>query len=145
MKSIGSNPRMFKVGIELAIGALFISVAFMLAGQTRARLESNPGDSDHYLTHVSTAKPIYRAGEKVYVRAVLLHAIGPSAMTSPGRTSFEIKGPKGEAVTSGIAAIVDSVAGFSWDIPANQPGGEYTVRISQPLSLSAERKFDVRA
>ena len=60
--------------------------------------------------------------------------------------SFEIKGPKGDTVTSGVSAIIDSVAGFSWDIPAGQAGGEYTVRISHPAADGrAERKFDIRA
>ena len=59
--------------------------------------------------------------------------------------SFEIKGPKGDTVGSGSAAIIDSVAGFSWDIPAGQAGGEYTVSISHPSADGrAERKFDVR-
>ena len=31
------------------------------------------GGQDRYLTHVSTDKPIYRPGEKLYVRAVVLH------------------------------------------------------------------------
>lgn len=32
------------------------------------------GGPDRYLTHLSTDKPIYRAGEKVYVRGTILHA-----------------------------------------------------------------------
>src|SRR5438046_9185680 len=60
--------------------------------------------------------------------------------------SFEIKGPKGDTVASGASAIIDSVAGFSWDIPPTQAGGEYTVRISHPgADGRAERKFDIRA
>ena len=36
--------------------------------------------------------------------------------------------------------------GFSWDIPASQAGGEYTVRISSiHWRAPAERKFDIRA
>ena len=60
---------------------------------------------------------------------------------------IEIKGPKGDTVASGVSAIVDSVVGFSWDIPASQAGGEYTVRISNPFTgdAPAERKFDIRA
>jgi len=28
-------------------------------------------------------------------------------------------------ITSGLAMVTDSVAGFSWNIPADQTGGEY--------------------
>ena len=60
--------------------------------------------------------------------------------------SFEIKGPKGDTAASGVAAIMDSVAGFSWDIPAGQAGGEYTIRVSDSSAHGwAERKFDIRA
>src|SRR5207247_11456650 len=67
--------------------------------------------------------------------------------TSLGETvSFEIKGPKGDTVASGVSSIIDSVAGFSWDIPPTQAGGEYTVRISHPAADGrAERELDIRA
>jgi hypothetical protein len=66
-------------------------------------------------------------------------------MTGGGTALFEIKGAKGDTVASGFAAIIDSVAGFSWDIPAAQAGGEYTVRVLHPTALPAERKFDIRS
>jgi hypothetical protein len=99
-----------------------------------------------YLTHITTDKPIYRAGEKLYVRGVVLHADGHSPLTVPGAASFQIKGPKGDVITSGSSPITDSVVGFSWEIPAGQAGGEHTVRITHPWSdASFERKFDIRA
>lgn len=110
--------------------------------------------SDHsvesYLIHVSTDKPIYRIGEKVFVRGVVLsansHSPVPAIAGGNRNASFEIKGPRGDTVASGVSPVVDSVVGFTWQIPAGQPGGEYTVRISHPSSdLPAERKFDIRA
>src|SRR5207247_5816288 len=106
------------------------------------------GGVERYLVHVSTDKPIYRSGERLYVRGVFLRAAGHTPMTtSLGETvSFEIKGPKGDTVASAASAIIDSIAGFSWDIPPTQAGGEYTVRISHPAADGrAERKFDIRA
>ncbi len=158
MRSVGSDRkvassfrfnRMLRVGTVFVIGGVFAAVGFILGGQGPGPLAPRRITSDvraeRYLTHVSTDKPIYRTGEKVYVRAVVLHAIGHTPVASPDRAFFEIKGPKGDTVTSGATTIIDSVAGFSWDIPANQAGGEYTVRISHPSSVSAERKFDIRA
>jgi hypothetical protein len=104
------------------------------------------GNSGTYLTHIATDKPIYRPGERLYVRAVMLQAAGhlPGA---GGVSNFEIKGPKGNTVASGVVGIADSVAGFSWNIPADQPGGEYKIRVTHPMSGDppAERKFDIRA
>ena len=107
---------------------------------------SESGGSERYLTHVATDKPIYRAGEKLYVRGAVLRADG-HILDAAGTASFEIKGPKGDTVASGMSAIIDSIVGFSWDVPAGQAGGEYTVRITHPVTGYApgERKFDIRA
>src|SRR5438046_6399907 len=66
-------------------------------------------------------------------------------MTVPGTASLQIEGPKGDIVASGASTIIDSVVGFSWEIPASQAGGEYTVRVLNPLGTPSERKFDIRA
>jgi hypothetical protein len=68
-------------------------------------------------------------------------------MPNSGIAFIEIKGPKGETVTTGAAGIMDSTIGFSWTIPTTQAGGEYTVRVSHPLTgdAPAERKFDIRS
>src|SRR5262245_36650263 len=85
-----------------AVCGLFITVGFALAGQVPVRppvQQSTGGDAaiDLYVVHVTTDKPIYRAGEKVYVRGVVLRADGhspvASASRSTGSVSFEIKGP----------------------------------------------------
>ncbi|HEY7116168.1 MAG TPA: MG2 domain-containing protein, partial [Tepidisphaeraceae bacterium] len=93
-----------------------------------ARPAVNFGGPDRYLTFVSTDKPIYRPGEKLYVRAALLHA--DKHTPSPDRQvqSIEITGPKGDVVAGGWVNPQDGVTGFSWDIPAATPGGEYTVK-----------------
>src|SRR3989454_4220445 len=159
MKSIGSDrksARFSKFNYMLqaaAIGGLVIAARFIFGGQAPAAAPQIAGDlggAERYLTHVATDKPIYRAGEKLYVRGAVLRADGHSPITNPQdstRTaSFEIKGPKGDTVASGVSAIINSTVGFSWDIPANQAGGEYTVRIFQPSGdAPAERKFDIRA
>ena len=137
----------------MSIGGFFIAAGFVLGGGVPpfAAAPQNAaefGGVERYLVHVSTDKPIYRSGERLYVRGVFLRAAGHTPMTtSLGETvSFEIKGPKGDTVASGVSSIIDSVAGFSWDIPPTQAGGEYTVRISHPAADGrAERKFDIRA
>jgi hypothetical protein len=148
MKSIELN-RIFQIGIAgiggLVIGATLIGAAKVPSPPITPQIVGNVGGIETYRTHIATDKPIYRTGEKVYVRGILLRSDDHVPMSTPGTASFEIKGPKGDTVASGFSSIVDSVAGFSWDIPAGQPGGEYVVRISQAQGDTAERKFEIRA
>src|SRR5215468_8433699 len=116
---------LLQVAAAVSIGGLFVAAGFILGGEAQpvAALLQNAADFggvERYLIHVSTDKPIYRTGERLYVRAVLLRAASHTPMTTSlsETASFEIRGPKGDTVASGDAAIVDSVAGFSWDIPA---------------------------
>ena len=109
------------------------------------------GGEQRYLTHLSTDKPIYRAGETVYVRGVVLDAFDhtplPEDENNRARPTIEIKDPKGAVVASGQAGMQDSTTGFSWEVPQGQAGGEYTIKISYPWSghAPAERTFDIRA
>src|SRR5215831_21261067 len=132
---------LLQIAAAASIGGLFVAAGFMLGGEAQppGAPFQNPaefGGVERYLVHVSTDKPIYRTGERLYVRGILLRAADHTPMTtsSSETTSFEIKGPKGDTVASGVSAIIDSVAGFSWDIPAGQAGGEYTVRIDHPAA-----------
>ena len=100
------------------------------------------------LTALSTDKPVYRAGEKVYVRGVLLHALTRAPFKEANFSCLlEIKGPKGDTVASGWTGGQDSVFGFAWPVPEGQPGGEYTIKATYPGYgfPPAERKFDIRA
>jgi len=148
------------------------------------------GGDDRYLTHLATDKPIYRAGEAVYVRGTILHAFthkpfedkqaeiealdkqieainAKQAIDKADRKqmrelaerrwqmqqqnqqapTIEIKDPKGATVASGQAQVENSSFGFKWDVPADQAGGQYTVKVSHPWSglAPAERTFDIRA
>jgi len=107
----------------------------------------NLGGADRFLTYVSTDKPIYRPGEKLYVRAAVLHA-RKHTPSGDGTPAFvEVSGPKGDTLASGTANAQDGVYGFSWEIPTGTAGGEYTVKVSHPYSghVPGVRKFDVRA
>lgn len=107
------------------------------------------GGNDRYLTYLSTDKPIYRPGEPVYVRGVPLHYLTrkPAASNAMQQAMIEIKGPKGDTVASGLSMRQDSAFGFSWIIPNEQAGGEYTIMFSDPFTGQppAERRFDIRA
>ncbi len=106
------------------------------------------GGADRYLTFVSTDKPIYHPGEKVYVRGVVLNAADhkPLAAGQDANATIQIKGSRGDVLASATARAQDSVWGYAWDVPQGQAGGEYTVAVTYPWEghAPAERKFDVR-
>ncbi len=105
------------------------------------------GGDTRYLGHVSTDKPIYRAGEKVYVRTVVLDAHTHKPTTAAADCTFVITGPKGDRITSGHAKIVDSVAAYEWLVPDGQPGGQYTIEVrGNGVAMPAgKRQFEIRA
>jgi hypothetical protein len=105
------------------------------------------GGPDRYLTFVSTDKPLYRPGENVMARGVMLEAVTRKPYPSQQQAKIEVRGPKGDVVTSAMVQVQDSVWGYMWTVPPEQPGGEYTLKVTYPWlgEAPAERKFDVRA
>ncbi|GMU01490.1 hypothetical protein KH5H1_56100 [Corallococcus caeni] len=105
------------------------------------------GGANRYLTHVTTDKPLYRPGEQVLVRGLVLEALSRKPYAGSLQAQVEVRGPKGDVVTTSTASTADAVWGYAWPIPAGQPGGEYTLRVTYPWTgaAPAERKFDVRA
>ena len=131
-----------RVLLAAGIVGIFVAATLIVARpQEPLRVIQNQNGSaeERYFVHVSTDKPIYRTGEKVYVRGVFLHVSGHTPMTGTGAASFEIKSQRGETVSSGLVSFADSVLGFSWDIPSTQTGGEYTVRVFNRSSAPAAR------
>jgi len=107
------------------------------------------GGTERYLTFITTDKPIYRAGETLYVRAVILHHATHKPLPDAPviHSVIHIIGPKGDEVASGTIAVQEGVLGFSWLVPDEQAGGEYAAKITFPQHghTPAERKFEIRA
>jgi len=149
-----------KMKTRTCAALLFFSLTSALAVQACLDAKAGPNDavlprastdelggSERYLGHVSTDKPIYRIGENVYVRTLVLEARThkPAAEKNIYAT-LEILGPKGETVTSGRTSGPADALGFTWQVPDGVAGGQYSVRINFPSvgCAPAERKFDVR-
>lgn len=107
------------------------------------------GGAERFLTHVSTDKPIYKPGETLYIRGVILHHATHAPLAEKDKVGalVEVSGPKGDTVASGMVASEESVLGFSWKIPDSMAGGEYKAKVTYPGvgQPPAERKFDIRA
>ncbi len=124
------------------------------AGAPQTKAEEKPstealGGSARYITSISCDKPIYKAGEKLYIRGVMLDASNHKPFPNGLGTSVsvQIRGPKGEIVSSGYSWVKDSVWTHEWDVPEGQAGGEYSIQATYPTDgyTPAKRKFDIRA
>ncbi|MFN0054841.1 MAG: MG2 domain-containing protein, partial [Planctomycetales bacterium] len=106
------------------------------------------GGAERYLTFVSTDKPLYRAGETLFVRGVVLHHATrkPLPDNLAIQAAVQIIGSQGDAVASGVVATEEGVIGFSWLVPERMSGGEYSAKITFPQHghTPAERRFDIR-
>ncbi|MGA2229425.1 MAG: alpha-2-macroglobulin family protein [Tepidisphaeraceae bacterium] len=134
----------FRPGAVAALCLLTLGIVSLAADAP----EGNP-PNQQVLGFESTDKPIYRAGEIVYIRTVVLGANThkPLADGSSDTAMVRVTGPKGEILGSGYARMQDSVVGYAWNIPPGATGGQYKVVTEFPYSgyPPAERKFEVRA
>ncbi len=122
---------------------IFAATALALSMTTTNDL----GGPSRFLTHISTDKPVYRAGEKVYVRGTVLEAFAHTPLPGQEQVQLQLRAPKGDVVAGGQSAVQEGVWSFSWEVPAEAAGGEYTLEAKYPWTghAPAERKLEVRA
>jgi uncharacterized protein YfaS (alpha-2-macroglobulin family) len=142
--------RLARAGLMAVAASTCLALVLALPDESRKKTTSDYlGGTARFVSHVSTDKPIYRPGETIYVRGVLFGALDgkPLASGTVAYPRVEIRGPKGDRVAIGGTSFAESVAAFSWPIPDDQPGGEYTIHLRFPHTgyAPAERKIDIRA
>lgn len=104
-----------------------------------------------FLTCLSSDKQIYRIGETVYIRGVLLRASDHTPINAqpPSGSSGLVKiiGPRGENLGQTATSIAGSIWTHTWVVPQSASGGEYSIEITYPTLgyPPATRKFEVRA
>ncbi|MCC7530875.1 MAG: A-macroglobulin complement component [Candidatus Melainabacteria bacterium] len=107
------------------------------------------GGTSRLQTFLSCDKPIYKGGETIYIRGVMLNANDhkPLPASEIVNASVQIRGPKGEVVSGGLTSVQDSVWTYSWQVPDGQAGGEYKILASYIGDgyAPAKRKFEIRA
>ena len=108
----------------------------------------NLGGGNRHLSHLQTDKPIYKVGETVYIRAIVLDAHTHKPCDDPRlNIRLSIKGPKGDQMFQQQAPAKDSTLGLSWKIPKETAGGTYKIKTESPSGLfpPSERTFEIRA
>lgn len=143
-----------KVGLILLLASLLFGIAsgasVMVNDKKVTGIISSEqlGGEQRFLIYASLDKPIYRANESVYLRAVFLNAADNTPLESgDADINVQIKGPKGDIVYTTYARDNDSVVGAKWLIPEGTAGGKYTALVSSS-SIGApqtERSFEIRA
>jgi len=147
-----SLPRILRRATRLgAIGLLCLCpAASLVVGEDAKKpedLQQRLGGAQRCLAHVSTDKPIYRTGENVYVRAVVVDALTRAPWMSNVLVQVEIVSPKGDTIARGMAGVENGSLGYQWPIEESAAGGDYKVKVSFPNNgyPPAERGFNIRA
>src|SRR5207237_10824529 len=78
-----------------ALRTLAFSGLIALGLAARPATPPNLGGPNRALTSISSDKPIYRGGERVYVRGVVLDAFQHTPVVQWTQATVEIRGPKG--------------------------------------------------
>lgn len=104
------------------------------------------GGENRHLAYLSTDKPVYRPGEQVFGRAVLLNAHTRKPVDQQIWTMFEVRSARGEVVAQSQSTAEQSIAPFNWQIPEELAGGLYTLRAIPGNGYPpAEMTFDIRS
>ena len=105
------------------------------------------GGADRALAFVTTDKPMYRAGETVWGRVVVVDAHTLVPLQAKAAAVFEVVSPRGEKAFRQVSWAEGGVAAFAWKVPDGTAGGEYALKATFPqLGVApARRTFDVRA
>ncbi|MBI2922131.1 MAG: A-macroglobulin complement component [Planctomycetes bacterium] len=133
--------------LPLPLIAAAVLVAVVLRAEDPAAFPKDLGGDDRVAAYVATDKPMYRAGETVYGRAVLVDAHKRTPVDKSLPVQFQVKSPMGDVVATVRSAVERGSAAFAWTVPEGQAGGEYVLVAQFPWNgyTSSETKFDVRA
>lgn len=142
--------------IFLAVTVAAVTAAWAQSGNRAAddaALGDELGGADRQLMHIETDKPIYRAGEVVYVRGTVLDAhdhrplvSAPNAFNAGASVSVCVEGPKGDQFGCGPAVAVQGAFAYQWTVPDGHAGGQHKIRVHPSFGgAPAEREFEVRA
>lgn len=153
---IESTPR--RTVRAMLCASLLAAIALLVSAQTMTDAERLEvlGGAERASTHITLDKPIYRPGETLYMRALLVDALTRQPVHAANWQTpipdnywqtIEIISPKGSKAYTASSHVKDSVAAMQWDIPRGIEGGQYTLKVTNPHSglAPAERKFEIRA
>ena len=127
---------------------VFLCLAAVCFAPLWAEGEGEKAPVGRPLHYLSTDKGVYRPGECVYMRDVVLDGITNYPLSSlvdgEGLFRWKVLGPREDEVASGEVSYRDSVGAMSWEIPVDAVGGDYVLRVEGDNGAPAQRKFRIR-
>ena len=110
---------MNKTGTMVLFFISLMLLLFLQGGLVVGDMKS-PEGPECFLAHVSTDKPIYRPGEDVYVRIIVVSALDNKPIQNSCMADMEIISPKGDAIGRGrtrLAPVWMSSTTATWRSP----------------------------
>ena len=148
-KSLASGSRESAGSFDLSIpanlpGLRRVQVTASHAGFVRQAEVQLAPNSEAPLAHLTTDKPIYRPGEPVYARVVLLDRL--SLEPIEGHCRLRILDAKDAPVANQVAQLEKGTGSLIWNIPEAIRGGEYRLELrdSKDEFAAESLKFIVR-
>ncbi|MFC1708013.1 MG2 domain-containing protein [Planctomycetota bacterium] len=119
----------------------------LLCAQQATPQKAGLGGADRLLGHVATDKPVYRPGETIYGRVLLLNAFDRKPAAGSPYVSWRLLAPKGDPVTTKVSETCNGSAAFAYTIPDDQAGGLYSLEASFPWTgdSPAIREISIRS
>lgn len=103
--------------------------------------------AERYLAHLTLDKPFYQPAETLYARAAVLDAESRAPLGRSVTVAFEVRSLRGDIIAHRAGQVAAGVAPFSWAIPPDLAGGDYTLFALFPADgfPPAEMAFSVRS
>jgi hypothetical protein len=156
--SFGSKQKKSRSNVAVALIVILLSMTFTSSQAMTGGFPINElgkkasaqtfGGSNRFRTYLSTDKPVYQSGEKVFIRGLLLDSANHHPMVGyGGYATIQVLGPRGQSIATGSVHVQDSILSYGWIIARDQAGGEYTIAVSYPDGgyAPAERKIEIRS
>lgn len=123
-------------------GVRAVDVRAEQAGQVReTTVEVRPGRGAP-LVHLASDKPLYRPGETVLLRSVMLDRLSLEPLE--GWARLRIVDPKGVEVESHSLELEAGVGSLAWTIPEDRAGGEYALEVRDATDAYAFERLPLQ-
>ncbi len=121
-----------------------IAVTAKLANDTVRQVLPLSAAAAGPLVHVTTDRPVYRPGEPVFVRAVVLDRVTALPVQGPLQLQARLVDAKGALVARDHDVVVPSGTGsFVLAVPAGSAGGPHRVQVQYPQGTLPLESIDI--